>query len=122
MRTDLDLQLRLGGHSPGPARLEALVRPGAVRAGRAAGIALAGILLAPIAFLLPPHLPWGLAVVVTTAVLAWREWRGVYRVCSFSGSCPRCGSPLEIRAGAQLDLPHPISCYQCHHEPVLDLR
>jgi hypothetical protein len=49
----------------------------------------------------------------------YRAWNARYRVNSFRGHCPRCENELTIRPGSKIDLPHPLVCYSCHHEPEL---
>ncbi len=45
--------------------------------------------------------------------------RGRYTVLSFHGACPRCGEALTLKRGSKIGLPHPMTCYACHHEPEL---
>jgi hypothetical protein len=52
---------------------------------------------------------------------AWRAFRGRYLVRAFRGECPRCETPLEVKTGAKIALPHALVCYHCHHEPLLVL-
>jgi hypothetical protein len=51
----------------------------------------------------------------------WRSWRGQYRVQEFSGPCPRCREPMQLKKGSRIGSPHPLVCYACHHEPQLAL-
>ncbi|HEX8391234.1 MAG TPA: hypothetical protein VF665_02660 [Longimicrobium sp.] len=54
-------------------------------------------------------------------LMTFRSWRGRFRVTSFRGSCPRCHQPLDLKPGARIGAPHPLVCYNCHHEPELYL-
>src|SRR5690606_29740307 len=45
-----------------------------------------------------------------------------YRVRSFAGICPRCGSPLSLGVDRVIDLPHTLTCFHCHFEPRLEIR
>lgn len=53
--------------------------------------------------------------------LVYHGIRGRYRVEAFRGRCPRCKGELRIRPGSKISLPHPMTCYECHHEPELTL-
>lgn len=107
-------------HRATPARIEAEPRPAGARASRALGWLALFWALAPLVFFIPPHLPWVLAAVAAGIFFAWREWRGEYLVRSFTGSCPECGNVLSVEPGSKIGLPHSMTCYQCHHHPVLE--
>jgi hypothetical protein len=53
------------------------------------------------------------------ASLVYRSWKGRFRVEEFQAACPRCGEELKLEPGSRIDLPHPLVCYHCHHEPEL---
>lgn len=55
------------------------------------------------------------------AVMTYRTWRGRFRVTGFQGACPRCREPLTLKDGSRIGSPHPMVCYNCHHEPELYL-
>lgn len=110
----------LRAHRPGPARVE-LAHRGVWR--RAAGVALWLAICwgaAPLVLRVPPHYPWAAAAIILGALLAYREWTGRYRVVAFAGICPRCGHSLRLGARC-IDLPHRLSCFHCHFEPVLEV-
>jgi hypothetical protein len=56
---------------------------------------------------------------VIGGALAYRSWTGRYQIRAFRGHCPRCENALTIKPGSKIDLPHPLVCYNCHHEPEL---
>lgn len=56
---------------------------------------------------------------VIGAALAYRSWKGGYQIRAFQGHGPRCENELTIKPGSKIDLPHPLVCYNCHHEPEL---
>jgi hypothetical protein len=60
--------------------------------------------------------------VLVGAVTVWRNWKGRYRVRAFQGACPRCGAGIRMKPNARVGVPHPLVCYECHHEPQLVLR
>ncbi|HEX2094185.1 MAG TPA: hypothetical protein VHG28_17410 [Longimicrobiaceae bacterium] len=112
-------RLVLGGHASTPAHLDALVRPARTRAIRAVASLAVCWGLAPLVFFIPPHLPWVLTALAGGIYLAYRQWSGEYVVRSFEGSCPRCGNALALKPGERIRLPHTLTCYRCHHHPVL---
>ena len=119
--TQTAARLTLPGHSPVPAAVELRHRPRQKRMMRAVGMLVLFWALVPLVFFIPPHLPWALGAFAAGIYFALRNWRGEYVVDSFSGSCPRCGQPLKIAPGALVRLPHTVTCYNCHHEPGLQL-
>jgi hypothetical protein len=60
--------------------------------------------------------------VLVGAVTVWRNWKGRFRVRSFQGRCPRCGTEIRVKPNSRVGVPHPLVCYSCHHEPQLVLR
>ena len=111
--------LTLPGHSPVEVHARVTPRSRNVRLGGAFVRLLGFAVLAPIAAIVPPHIPWALAAVGAGLWFGFRQWRGEYVVEAFEGACPRCGSPLAIVPGSLVRLPHPIDCYNCHHIPLL---
>ena len=103
------------------ARLTVEPRPRRTRSTRAAVILATTLVLAPVAFLVPPHFLWPLVVLAVGAYFAYREWTGEYIVHDFDGACPRCGEPLEIEAGTRVRGRQRVECYGCHREPELVL-
>ena len=117
----MSARVTLRGHEAKPAVLDVEYRDPRTRATKAA-IALVGFwVAAPLLFLLPPHLPWGFGAVLAGLFFAYRQWTGEYLVKRFEGACPRCGAPLSLPPGSRIRLPHAMNCYQCHHEPVLEV-
>jgi hypothetical protein len=111
--------LRLPGHESAPARAEAVFRPRSVRLTHALLSLALYWGLTPVVALIPPHLPWALTAFGLGIYFAWANWRGEYKIRRFEGACPRCGNELEIEEGSKISLPHRMTCYNCHHEPVL---
>lgn len=114
--------ITLRAHPPAPARVEVEYQPRLLRALRAAACLLLFWGPIPLLVFVPPHYPWVIVAFAAGAYLGHRFWAGRYVVRSFSGSCPRCGRPLELRAGERIDLPHALTCFGCHHEPVLEVE
>lgn len=111
--------VRLRGHEPVPAQVDLVRRTRRTRVTNTLLTLLASWVLAPILFLLPPHIPWAAGALLVGAYLAYRQWIGEYEVHAFSGACPRCGTALPIKPGSRIRLPHHVNCYHCHHEPTL---
>src|SRR5690606_23801780 len=76
----------------------------------------------PFLIWVPPHYPWVVGAFVFGAYLAYRQWHGRYYVRAFAGICPRCGSALSLGIDHTIDLPHVLTCYHCHFEPLLEVR
>lgn len=113
--------LRLRGHEPRPAEIAVELRPRQTRIGRSVGVLLGFLLLAPLVFFIPPHIPWVLLALGAGLYFGRREWVGEYVVHSFAGRCPRCDAELSIKSGEKVRFPLELDCYNCHHQPVVEL-
>lgn len=82
---------------------------------------VAAALVAPLVFLVPPHIEWVVGTVITAAYWVRKHWVAEYVVESFEGVCPRCVHALRIKRGTTLRFPHSIVCYNCHEHPALEL-
>lgn len=80
----------------------------------------ATIFLAPVVFLIPPHVEWVVMTIVTGVYWARKNWTAEYVVATFSGICPRCYAAISIKPGTTLRLPHSVVCYSCHEHPLLE--
>jgi hypothetical protein len=117
-----DVQVTLPAHPAAPARVGLVPQPLPGRALKAL-LSLAffwGII--PYAVWVPPHYPWPAACVCAGGFLAHLFWTGRYRVLWFLGVCPRCGKHLRIASGTRIALPHTLTCFACHFEPVLRVQ
>lgn len=118
-KTSIPARLTVFGFSPTGGRMEVEYRPFAVRLTRTL-ISLAlcwGI--APVVFLIPPHFEWALAAVLAGIYYARKNWTAEYVVKFFEGTCPSCGSTLDLEPGTTIRFPHGLTCFECHHEPFL---
>lgn len=111
--------VRLRGHGTAPAELRATRYPPGAWLARVLLFAVAGIAgtALTLVFTFDPFVasfPFVLGI-----GLVYHGIRGRYRVDAFRGSCPRCKRELRIRPGSKISLPHPMTCYECHHEPEL---
>lgn len=118
-RGRFEARVELVGFPARPAVFEA-TRRGAVDRGARALLVLAVFWMAgPALYLVPPHVIWVVVAVKAGVVFAIHEWRGEYRVHRFEGACPRCGSALSVKTGVCGRFPRALSCFTCHHSPVL---
>src|SRR5688500_2005000 len=114
-------RLSLRGHEPRPAVIEVVYRPPKERITRALLSLLGCWVLAPVVAIVPPHIPWALLAFAVGIYLAVRQWTGEYVARRVEGACPRCAAPLPLPPGSRIKLPHPMVCFHCHHEPVLEV-
>ncbi len=115
-------RIRLRGYATTAADLELTYRSPKTRLTSAALALLGCWALAPVVFFIPPHIPWAIGAVGAGAYLAYRRWTGEYIVHSFASLCPNCGQPLSMKADQLVELPHLVPCFNCHHEPRLELE
>lgn len=115
------VSVALFGHPPTAARLELLPRSRAWRTRKAAVPLLIGIAVAPVVALLPPHAPWALVALASGGILARRRWKERYTIQLAEARCPRCEAGLPIPSGSRLRVPHPVTCPECGHEPVVEV-
>ena len=113
--------LRLRGHEPQPAEIAVEPRPRQTRLVRSLATLGGFLLLAPLVFFIPPHIPWVLLALGAGLYFGRREWVGEYVVHSFSGRCPRCDAELSIKPGDKVRFPLELDCYNCHHKPTVAL-
>ena len=104
---------------PANARIEA--RSVGWRALRASVALAAGLIVAPVVFLVPPHAPWALAALGISLLTALRRWAEVHTLHFFEGACPRCGEGVSISRPVRLRHPHAVSCPSCHYELALSV-
>lgn len=112
-------RLELPGSGTADAKVEVVYQPRSTRVARALIVLAITLLVMPVVFFIPPHLLWPLAVLAVGVYLARRYWVGAYYVLDFQGSCPRCGSELELDAGSRIGSRQTLECYGCHRQPRL---
>lgn len=79
-----------------------------------------GVLVAPVAAVVPPHAPWAIGALAVGGILARRRWRETHTLEGIAGSCPKCGEDFELKS-QRLRSPHPLECEACHHVSSLQL-
>ncbi len=115
------VQMVLRAYPPAPARVGLAYQPVPARVCKAVASVVLFWVLAPWSILVPPYYPWPVLCLCTGAYLGHLFWTGRYRVRWFVGVCPRCGGQLSLGLGARISLPHTLTCFACHFEPVLEV-
>lgn len=113
--------LNLFGFPPRHTTLEVLPRSRGWRVLRASGFFGAGLVLAPLVGVVPPHAPWVAAALGIGGFLGIRKWRERFTLVSFQGNCPRCGEAVRIRAGIPLRPALSVPCEACHFDARLEV-
>jgi hypothetical protein len=113
-------RLALVFHAPTIARVEVVYQPAGGRVLRALTVLVLCWACIPLLAIIPPHYPWAAVAFFAGLYIPFRIWTGRYQVRSFTGFCPRCGRPLHLPVGSKIDLPHTLSCFGCHFDPVLE--
>ena len=119
-RVRRDARLTLFGSAPRSATVEVTPRPRSRRMTRALGTLAVTVVLAAVAGIVPPHVPWILGVLAIGAWRARAEWRGELALHAFEGRCPRCGEKLALE-DRYITPPITVPCYGCHAQPQLHL-
>lgn len=104
-----------------PADLVAQRRTRAERFARTVLTLLLSWISAPLAFLIPPHVEPVFVVLLIGVYFARRAWVGEWELARLSATCPRCGTPLTLKPGSVLYLPHSLTCGTCKAECWLEL-
>src|SRR5262245_22145821 len=86
----LQARLSLFGFVPTPATLTALRRARAERVLRAIFAAATAVVVAPMVFLIPPHIEWVILTVITGLYWTRKSWIAEFEVESLEAVCPRC--------------------------------
>lgn len=58
---------------------------------------------------------------VVGIIWGYHVWKQGYRVLAVEAQCPRCGTPLPLKPGDTIELPHTFDCFTCHFRPALGL-
>ncbi len=108
--------ITLFGFDPARATARVETRGVAWRARRSSLALVGGVIVAPLAALVPPHAPWALAALGVSLVTARHYWTERHSLHALEGDCPRCGEGVSISRVVRLRHPHPISCTSCRYE------
>ena len=104
---------------PADARIEG--RSVGWRARRAAIALAAGLIVAPLVALVPPHAPWALGALGIGLLTARRRWAEEHTLHFLEGACPRCGEGITLSRPARLRHPHAASCPSCQYELAISV-
>lgn len=105
-----------------PAKVELLERPFSWRMTRALLAAGIGLGLAPVAAIIPPHIPWAGAALIGGGVIARGRWIERYTLARLDGTCPHCGGQIEMTPGRRLREPESITCGSCGETVLLEVE
>lgn len=114
-------RLTLFGFTPTAADVEIIHRPRSWRATRALLSIAVAVGVAPVAALVPPHLPWPIVALGAGLYLAVRRWTERYTLRSLAGRCPKCGHAQTVDSPVKLKDPHAMTCAGCSHDLVLQV-
>lgn len=106
-------RLHLFGFPATEARAAVADRDLGWRLSRGAITLIAGVGLAALAGLVPPHLPWAAAGLLVTLILAFRRLRESRTLVRLEGTCPACGGPIAVTSATRLASPHAVHCPGC---------
>ena len=107
------------GEEPSTVDLVLLRRSDTWRIAGAARNGALGLLVAPVVFLVPPHIPWAVGSLITGLFFAWRRWKERVTLQALDGACPRCGQEVAVARPVRLRTPHTLPCSGCQHEMTL---
>ena len=109
---EVPARLSLGGNAT-EARARVIERTAAWRHAAAAR-QLAWWLLVPLVALVPPHVPWVLAVLAVGGMRAWGRLRERRTLVSLHGPCPKCGTEQDFAELGRMKEPHhTVTCASC---------
>ncbi len=109
------------GAQPTSVRVELLERPFSWRITRALLAAGIGLGIAPLAAIIPPHIPWAGAALIGGGVIARGRWVEHYTLARIEGTCPRCQGEIEMTPGRRLKSPESITCGNCGETVLLEI-
>jgi hypothetical protein len=95
------------------ARVEVIPRSRGWRTTRALLAMAIGAGVAPVVFILPPHVPWALAAIGAGAFFARRFATERETLLRVEGHCPRCGAEIRVETATPLREPHVLHCGGC---------
>jgi hypothetical protein len=109
------VELRLFGHPPSTARAVIVDRSTGWRWSRALVTGLGAIGAAALGALIPPHVPWAVAILSVGVFLAVRRLLERRTLLGLDGNCPRCSAVQALGRPTRLRVPHELHCTSCGH-------
>ena len=92
----------LFGFAPSEAIAEIFVRDPFWRGSRALLFGGIGLILAPVAALVPPHAPWAIGALVMGAIMSRRKWAERHTLVTLRAACPQCEASLRLARPTRL--------------------
>lgn len=117
-RVRLQGRVEAFGFPTSVASIDAIARPASWRATRALLAAGIGLGVAPVAAIIPPHIPWALGALIGGAVVARRRATERHTLRSLDAKCPRCGSALSTEPG-RLTATRALQCAACGLDSIM---
>lgn len=71
------------------------------------------LVLAPVAFLVPPHVPSVILVIGLALFRAFGRMREHRTLVSLHGTCPKCGTEQDFTELGRMRRPHKVQCSSC---------
>lgn len=109
------------GATPTDAKVEIVERPASWRTTRALLAAGIGVGVAPLAAIIPPHVPWAAAALIGGGVIARNRLREQHTLMSIRGTCPRCGGEIDQDPGKRLGANESVLCGHCGETILLEV-
>ncbi len=114
-------RITLFGFDPVDARARIEARTTGWRARRASMALAAGLVMAPLLAVVPPHAPWVVVAVAIGLLTARRRWAEAHTLHFLDGACPRCEMDISLSRPARLSRPHLITCPSCQYELLVSV-
>lgn len=120
--TSVPASITLFGFDTAPATVRIEPRSLMWRSRRALFAFVAGLVIAPLVALFPPHALWALGALGLGTLTAQRRWIEYHSLLAVDGSCPNCRNRITLRKVGRLRHPHPLACDSCHYELALEVK
>ena len=79
------------------------------------------LLLVPVVFFIPPHIPWVLLVIFLALFRAFNHNREHATLLSLHGTCPKCGAEQDFSELGRMGNPHKVTCAHCRWDLYVDV-
>lgn len=79
------------------------------------------LLLVPIVFFIPPHIPWVAIVIGLALFRAFNHNREYRTLLSLHGACPKCGTEQDFTELGRMGNPHKVTCANCQWDSYVEV-
>ncbi|HET7230508.1 MAG TPA: hypothetical protein VFJ16_10935 [Longimicrobium sp.] len=79
------------------------------------------LLLVPVVFFIPPHIPWVLLVIFLALFRAFNHNREYATLLSLHGTCPKCGAEQDFSELGRMGNPHKVTCASCKWDSYVEV-